>query len=241
MKTWQKALSFTLCTLFVGGIYLYIVFSRRHNPGVIGKADPGQTLSQDDLAVVRTLSPQHYEDVLSLAKTSVWMKNGYTISYFPYTHDHIDFAHPVGLIPPAQRLDIKKIIKSPVPAKVDDGIGHGRQQVMAVFSLPGPGTEQYAAPLGVMDGPSEAYYCDVLYYYDDPHTIYDHWPKDLWAAIDAHQVKPGMSELQTRMAIGQKIQFTGDQEGDRTVTYTAPGKTWTIAYEKNHAKFIKAE
>jgi hypothetical protein len=241
MKLWQKVLGITLCTLLVGGIYLYIIFSRRQNPGVIGKADPSQALSQDDLAVVRTFSQQHFEDVLSLAKTSVWMKNGNTIAYFPTVQARIDFAHPVGLIPPAQRMDIRKIVKSAVPPTVDDGIGHGRQQVFAVFTLPGSGTQQYATPLGVIDGPTEAYYCDILYYYDDPHSIYDHWPKDVWTAIDAHQVKPGMSELQTRMAIGQKIHFTGNQEGDRTVTYTALGKTWTITYEKNHATIINAQ
>ncbi len=38
----------------------------------------------------------------------------------------------------------------------------------------------------------EAYFCDMLFFYDDPHTIYDHWPKDVWAAIDARQVKPGI-------------------------------------------------
>jgi len=241
MKVWQKALSITLCTLIVGGIYLYTVFSKRRNPGVIGKADQSQVLTQDDLAVVRTFSQQHFADVLSLAKTSVWMKNGYTIAYFPYAHDHIDFAHPIGLVPPAQRLDIKKIVKSPIPSSVDDGIGHGRQQVFAVFTLPAPGSPQYATPLGVIDGADEAYYCDLLYYYDDPHSIYDHWPKDVWTAIEAHQVKPGMSELQTRMAIGQKIHFTGGEEGDRTVTYTALGKTWTVTYQKNHATAIKVE
>jgi len=40
---------------------------------------------------------------------------------------------------------------------------------------------------------SEVIDSDILFFYDDPHMIYDHWSKDVWAAIDAHQVKPGMS------------------------------------------------
>ena len=38
-----------------------------------------------------------------------------------------------------------------------------------------------------VDGSQEEYFSDVLFFYDDPHTIYDNWPKNVWAAIDAHQ------------------------------------------------------
>jgi hypothetical protein len=47
-----------------------------------------------------------------------------------------------------------------------------------------------------------------------------------------------MSELQTRMAIGQKMRPDGDKEGDRTVTYDQDGKHWTITYVKNRATTI---
>jgi hypothetical protein len=100
------------------------------------------------------------------------------------------------------------------------------------------GTGLFATPIGTMEGDREAYYTDLLFFYDDPHGIYDYWPKDVWAAIDVHQVKQGMSELQTRMAIGQKMRPDGDKEGDRTVTYDQDGKHWTITYVKNRATTI---
>ena len=81
----------------------------------------------------------------------------------------------------------------------------------------------------------------MLFYYDDPHTIFDHWPKEVWAAVDAHQVKPGMSELETRMAIGRKTHTSGGTEGDRTVTFDQDGKHWTITYVNNRATEIKSE
>jgi hypothetical protein len=99
----------------------------------------------------------------------------------------------------------------------------------------------FATPIGAMQGEQEAYFADLLFYYDDPHTIYDHWPKDVWTAVDAHQVKPGMSELETRMAIGQKMHADGDIQGDRTVTYDQDGKKWTVTYVKNRATEIKTE
>jgi len=150
----------------------------------------------------------------------------------------------VGLIPAAQKLDVKTIVKASPPASVDDGIDHGSRQVFAVFALSGS-ANLYATAIGVIEngqgGSQEQYYCDLLFYYDDPHTIYDNWPKDVWAAIDAHQVKPGMSELETRMSIGQKIQTEGGTEGNRTVTYDQAGKHWTIAYTDNHATSISSQ
>ncbi len=238
MKNWQKALIITLITLTIGGVYLLVVFEKRRNPGVVPQTDQEQALTPDDVAVVRMMFPTAFDDVLKLQNTSVWMKNGYTMPYFPYNSGHIDFNQNQGKIPPAQRLDIKKVIKAAAPATVDDGISHGSRQVFAVFALPG-GASLYATAIGVIDGSQEEYFSDVLFFYDDPRTIYDNWPKNVWAAIDAHQVLPGMSELQTRMSIGQKTQSDGSSEGNRTVTYDQAGKSWTITFVDNKATTIK--
>jgi hypothetical protein len=238
MKTWQKAGVVTLITLSIGGIYLFIVFEQRKNPGAIGQNTEQQTESPDDVAEVRAMFPTSFDDALKLQNTSVWMKNGYTMPYFPYDAGRIVFAKPAGLIPSAQRLDIKKVIKAAAPASVDDGISHGSRQVFAIFALPGS-TSLYATAIGVIDGAQEAYFSDVLFFYDDPHTIYGDWPKSIWAAIDAHQVLPGMSELETRMSVGQKIQSDGSSEGNRTVTYDQAGKKWTVTFVNNHATSIK--
>ncbi|MGA9669370.1 MAG: hypothetical protein WBQ94_09190 [Terracidiphilus sp.] len=237
MKTWKVIIATTVITLAVGGTYLFIVFKHRANPGVIGQNDASQTMSKDDLAVVRAFFPAHFEDLQRLEGTSVWMKNGYTMPYYPYAGGHVVFAKRVGLIPAAQRLEIKKIVKAAAPPKEDDGIEHGSHQAFAVFALPGR-TDLFATPVGYMEGEQEAYYTDLLFYYDDPHTIYDNWPKDVWATIDAHQVKQGMSELETRMSIGQKLHGDGEKEGDRTVTYDQGGQQWTVTYVKNRATTI---
>ena len=64
-------------------------------------------------------------------------------------------------------------------------------------------------------------------------------PKNVWAAIDAHQVLPGMSELQTRMSIGHNQHSDGSCEGNRTVSYDQAGKQWTVTFVNNHATVIK--
>ncbi len=237
MKNWQKSLVITLITLALGGIYLLVVFAHRRNPGVASRANPEQNLTADDVAEVRALFPTSFDDVLKLQKTSVWMKNGYTMPYFPYEAGRIVFAKPVGVLPSAQRLEIKKVIKAAAPARVDDGISHGARQVFAVFALPGS-ANLYATAIGVLDGAQEAYFTDVLFYYDDPHSIYNYWPKSVWAAIDAHQVVAGMSELETRMALGQKTQADRSSEGNRTVTYDQAGKKWIVTFVDNRATTI---
>jgi hypothetical protein len=239
LKNWQKILSIFAVTLIVGGGYLLYVWHQRSNPGVAPpSAQTEQPLSRDEVALVRPLSPQHFEDMQPLVGTRIWMKNGYTIPYFPYANGAIQFSKKAGLIPAAQPMDVKKFVKSAAPASVDDGMEHGTRQAFAMFSLPGD-TKLYATPVGSLEGDEEHYFADLLFYYDDPHTIYSYWPKDVWAAIDAHQVKAGMSELETRMAIGQKIEPDGQDEGDRTVSYDQEGKHWIVTYVKNRATTIK--
>ena len=240
MKTWQKVLIPTLITLAIGGIYLFSVWKQRQNPGVIGQPDASQKLSTDDMAVVRALFPAHFEDLRQIVGTTVWIRNGYTIPYFPYAGGTVGFGKRAGVLPSLQRLEVKKFVKAAAPAHLDDGVGHGDRQVFAVFSLPG-GTALFAMPVGAMQGSEEVYYCDALFYYDDPHGIYNDWPKDVWAAIDAHQVKPGMSELETRLSIGQNLHSEGGAKGNRTLTFDQDGKHWTVTFVKDRATAIKSE
>lgn len=237
MKPWKFFVGMTAVTLLIASIYMFSIWKKRQNPGVVNQ--PQQQLTADDVAVVRMEFPGHFDDVKELEGKSVWMKNGYTIPYFSYAAGKVDFKKRVGVIPPLQKLDIKKAIKSAVPADVDDGISHGTRQVLLVFTLSND-KQDYATPVGAMDASEEQYYDDLLFFYDDPHTIYSHWAPDVWSAIESHQVKPGMNELQTRLAVGQKIQTDNPQtEGNRTVTYDANGKKWTVTFHSDKATDIK--
>ncbi len=238
MKTWQKAVIITLVTLAIGGIYLFSVFEHRRNPGVLRQTSPEQNLTPDDVAVVRMKFMTSFDDALKLEGTSVWMKNGYTMPYFPYEAGRIVFTKRIGVIPSAQRSTSKKSSRPRRRPRSTTASPTARRQVFAIFSLP-HSPDLYATVIGAIDGSQEQYFCDVLFYYDDPHTIYDNWPKNVWAAIDAHQVIPGMSELQTRMSIGQNQHVDSSSEGNRTITYDQAGKKWTITFVDNRATAIK--
>ena len=239
MKPWKIVVIPTAIMLLVASIYVFSVWKKRQNPGVVSQGQE-QKLTADDVAVVRMEFPAHFDDLKDEEGKTVWMKNGYTMPYFPYAGGKVDFKKRVGVIPPLQKLEIKKAIKAAVPADVDDGISHGTRQAMYVFTLPGDEKQQYATPVGAMDGSEEQYYSDLLFFYDDPLTIYANWPNDVWAAVDAHQAKPGMNELQTRLALGQKIQTDKPQtEGNRTVTYDADGKKWTVTFVNDRATSVQ--
>lgn len=241
MSTWKKILIPFAITFAIGAIYLFIVFKQREAPGVTPQKAQEQQLTADDVAVVRMEFPQHFDDVKDLEGKSVWMKSGYSMPYYPYAGGRVEWNKQVGLIPPDQKLDVKKAIKAKAPASVHDNVSHGDFQAMVVFTLPND-KQMYATPVGFMDGPvDEHYYDDMLFYYDDPHTIYSNWPKDVWSAIDAHQVKPGMSELQTRTAIGMKAQPDGEKEGDRTVDYDVNGKHIVVTYVHDKATNIQTK
>jgi hypothetical protein len=240
LKPWQKILLITASTLAVGGIYLFSVWRHRQNPGVATRVNPEQNLTPDDVAIVRVKWMTTFDDTLSLVGTSVWMKKGYVMTYYPFAGGRVVFSKSAGLIPAAQRLDVKKIVMAVAPASVDDGVSHGDRQVFAVFALPG-NPALYATAIGAIEGSQEAYFCDNLFYYDDPHTIYDNWPHNVWAAIDAHQVQPGMSELEAQMSWGEMTETAGGSKGNRDVTYDVNGKKWTVTFVNNHATAIRSQ
>ena len=224
MKNWQKSLIVTLITLAIGGIYLLVVFEHRRNPGVANQTSSEQKLTPDDVAEVRAMFPTSFDDVLKLQNTSVWMKNGYTMPYFPYEGGRIVFAKSLGVIPSAQRLDIKK---------VDQGrrARPGRRRHLArnapgLRRLHDAGQSQASTPppsaSSTARRKSTSPTCSSFTTIPTPSTTTG--PGMCGPPSTRTRLFAGMSELETRMAIGQKTQSDSSSEGNRTVTYDQAGK-----------------
>jgi hypothetical protein len=152
----------------------------------------------------------------------------------------VAFAHPAGVLPSVQELTIEKVITEKAPANLPARFPVGDKQAFAVFKMPGTAGE-YATAIGTIKGTDETYYCDEIFYYDDPHQMYKHWPTDVWQAVDQHHPKAGMNELQVAMALGTIQQSESSDYGNRTVTYDAGGKKWAVSFEKNKATTVTAE
>lgn len=243
MKLWQKLASITLVVFLIVGLRIYFVFKARQDPGIIGKsAEQPKRPTMDELAVVMQYYFASFDQAKQLEGKDVWIKAGYSLPYYPYAEGRVEFAKRVGELPSAEQLSISKLIKAVAPAKEDNRVPHGSRQYFAVFKLSGPDAKPgtFAAPIGFADGEQETLFCDQLFYYDDPRKIYDNWPQPVWDAVAKHQPTVGMTENQARMAAGILIESDSTTQGDRTVTYHAGDKLWTVTFAHGVATQVKA-
>ena len=61
----------------------------------------------------------------------------------------------------------------------------------------------------------------------------------MWQAVEQHEVKPGMSEMQADFAIGMGVPDAGDTSYEKTVRYPNGGKPVVIIYRDGKAADIK--
>jgi hypothetical protein len=132
-------------------------------------------------------------------------------------------------------MAISKIVEAKAPASTRRLIPLGSRQVFAIFTIPGD-PKEYATAIGYEQGSDSTYYCDEVFFYDDPHTLYKHWSPAVWKAVDAHQAEPGMNERQTAMSLGM-IQTSDSMNpssyGNRTVSYATDKKRWIVTFEND--------
>jgi hypothetical protein len=213
------------------------IFYQRHEDQVaaqrqqraqrIGYANP------DYYVIPKKLYPYDLKSAKQLTQQPVWVKEGYRYTYYPYdaAHKQVDFRHEAGLLLPIEQLTIKDVVtaKSPGPG--------GSRQVMAVFEKEG---KSCAVPIGIEKDDQYTIYSDEMFYIQDPHQLYRHWPGDVWQAVERHEVKPGMNELQADFAVGMGIPDPGDTSYEKTVRYPNGGKPLVVVYRDGKAADIQA-
>jgi len=239
MKTWQKLALVLLIPIAILAIGILWIQHKRNTEAV--KVQPRyqeRALTQDEMVQPRQLFIDDMKSARELIGKPVWIQAGYELEYFPYKAHRVDFAHNAGLLPGAQRMDIKDIITEKAPASDQSRIPHGDKQAFAVFTMPGDDKE-YATAIGTMQGSDSTYYCDKIFYYDDPRTMYNFWPANVWQAIDQHKPVEGMNELQTAMAVGVIQQSDSSDVGNRTVYYQAGPTKWSVTFEHDKATHVE--
>jgi hypothetical protein len=181
----------------------------------------------------KKLHPFDLKSARQLTQQPVWVKEGYRYSYYRYdaANKQVDFAHEAGLLLPIEKLEIKDVVTAKPP-----GVGQ-RLQVMAVFQKEGKG---YAVPIGFETDQQYKIYSDEIFFVEDPRDLYKHWPADVWQAVEQHQVKPGMNEMQADFAIGMGVPDSGSSSYEKTVRYPNGGKPLVIVYHDGKAAEIKA-
>ncbi len=167
-----------------------------------------------------------------LTEQPVWVKEGYRYTYYRYdtASKRVDFAHDSGLLGPIEKVMVTDVVMAPNPKPGQP------KQVMAVFDKEG---KRFAIPIGYDDEGQYKIYSDEMFYIEDPRDLYKHWSADVWQAVEQHQMKPGMNEMQADFAIGMGIPNSGDTSYEKTVRYPNGGKPLVVVYRDGKATEIK--
>src|SRR6266536_822786 len=228
----QKIQIALILTMLVAGIRLAWISYDRHQAAIQPAKEEARTLNPDYYVTPKKLYPYDLKSAKQLTKQPVWVKVGYAYPYYPYdlANHHANLAHEAGKLLPLQKLEIKDIVAGVSPK------APGEQQVLAVFE---DGNKPYAAPIGTEKNGDYRFYSDDMLFIQEPHQLYKHWPADVWQAIDQHQVKPGMSELQADFAVGIGLMEQGGDETDKTFDYPNGGKPLVVSYHSGKAIVVK--
>ena len=226
-------LALTLAVVVAGLRAGYILYQRHEENLAAEKAkqEKNAGYSNPDYYVApKKLHPYDVKWAQQITEQPVWVKEGYRYTYYPYdvAAKRTDFGHEAGLLLPIERLEIKEIVLEPSPG--------GRRQMMAVFQRDG---KSCSVPIGFESEGQYKIYSDEMFFIEDPHELYKHWPADVWRSIEQHEVRAGMNEMQADFAIGMGVPDSSSSS-EKTVRYPNGGKPLVIVYRDGKAVEIKA-
>jgi hypothetical protein len=214
--------------LIAAGIRLVVVFRQRGAENAAPTQQTAAPVAADYYVQPRKL---HDYDAASLRKDlagkPVWIREGYRFTYYPCEgpSHHANFGHEGGTLGPIEKLTIQDVITQ----------AGTNTQILAVFSKD---EHDWCLPVGVQTGERRNIFADEIFFYDDPHLLYKHWTPEVWSAIDHHEMKPGMNELQASMAIGMGVPEAGSE---RRLRYPNGGHPLVVTYENGVATQVSPE
>lgn len=220
--------------LVVAGIRAgYILYERHEDYLAAQKKEQQRNASYsnaDYYVTPKKLYPYDLKSAMQLTQQPVWVKEGYRYTYYRYVPvvKTVDFRNEAGLLGPLERLDIKDVMAVAAPG--------GRKQVVATFDK---GEHSFAVPVGFENEGRYKIYSDEMFFVEDPHELYKHWPPDVWQAVAQHEVKPGMNELQADFAVGMGVPDAGASSNEKTVRYPNGGKPLVVIYHGGSAAEVK--
>jgi hypothetical protein len=214
--------------VLAGGRAAYIVYDRYQERKEDEKPKQEIALKADYYVTPRRLRPYDLKSARELGKQPVWVKVGYGNTYYPYdpARHKADFGHEAGTLLPLQKLQIQDVVTDVAPQ------APGVEQILARFELEG---KPYVVPIGVENGGDYKIYSDDIFFIQDPHELYKHWTAEVWKAIDGHEVRPGMSELQVGFALGMGVAEGAGEYGSRTLHYGNGGKAVSVTFRNDKA------
>src|SRR6266850_6224884 len=157
--------------ILAGARAAYIVYDRYQERKADEQPKKEVALKADYYVSPKKLRPYDLKSARELTKQPVWVKIGYSSTYYPYSPAgrKTDFEHEAGTLAPLQKLQITDVgAELPPNSK-------GSIQVLARFELEG---KPYAVPIGAGMSGDYKIYSDDMFFVEDPPELYRHWPAD---------------------------------------------------------------
>jgi hypothetical protein len=239
----KKKLQISLLVFVViAGIRVGFIFYARRDTGEgPKKAETTYSSNMDDYVTPHKIFPYNVDSAKKeLVGKPMWVKTGNVLPYCPYDAATrlVNFKRQAGLLPPVAKLQVKDVVLAREPVSLKPGeVAVIQKKIMAVFEKSDePGT--FAAAIGSNTGDDYTFTANENFFFEDPHLLYKHWPAETWNAIDQHQAKQGMSELQASFALGTNMSASEGDYGNRTIEFANAGKPVSVTFEKNKATTV---
>jgi hypothetical protein len=237
--------------LLLAAVRLGLIYQERHAAAPPVKSAPQNNLALDDYVVPKKLHAYDLQSAKELIGKTVWVRTGNQVVFYAFdpTKRRADFTKEGGLLAPLQKLEIKDVVLQTSPGGGTKVYGSGenqfrihdeQQEMLAVFVTP-PSTRLLAAPIGAKHGGTYNIVIDDMFFLQDPHDLYNHWPKAMWESVDNHEVTKGMSELQASFALGAGVQHGDGDYGNRTLEFRRGDERVLVTFTGNRASAIVVE
>jgi hypothetical protein len=243
MTTGAKvAIGCTLAVALAFGVEVLYIHHERSQPYKAPAQPDYWPTDPDDLVYLKREHPDSMADMKALTGRTLWVEAGGQMEYFAAKGQHADYSKAVGVLLGAQPLAIQGAFQQAKPKGAVTRVPAGSSQVLLEFTMPKSAdpAKLFAAPVGYKDATGYTFYTDDIFFYEDPHKLYDYWGAKIWQAIDAHQVLTGMNERQVALSLGQVAKSDGGAYGNRVMTYANSGHPMAVTFVSNKVTAIRA-
>jgi len=230
-KIVKAALAITGVMLVAFGIEAaYIHYDRAQSAKPAAAPDYGPT-DPDDLVFLKRKHPETLADLKDLSGQTVWVQAPGQMEYFPATPHHADYSKAAGALPGAAELKIVEAFQQVRPGNTFTRVPAGNTQVLLTFTMPKSSdpAKLYAAPVGYKDASGYTFFTDDIFFYEDPHKLYN-WSPQTWQAIESHQVVTGMKQRQVSLSLGAVAKSEGGTYTDGQMVYANTGHPIEVTF-----------
>jgi hypothetical protein len=224
--------AFLLLAVGVEILWLHHERTQAEKPAATVDTD---AVDPDDNVFLKRERPSTPADLKDLVGKTIWVSAGGQMEYYPSNGHHADYTHSAGTLLGAEPLVVKDVFEQVAPkgTAATFRIPAGEKHVLLAFTLPKSAdpNQEYAVPVGYKDDRGYAFSTDEIFFYDDPHVLYQHWGPQVWQAVDSHQVILGMSEREVQLSLGQVSKSESTEMGNRLVVYANMGHPMAVTYK----------